>query len=70
VVTKGARADLMLVRGDPLRDLTTLSTPLGVMADGRWYPQQDLDARMEEVRVTYAAAAASERANSEGASAR
>ena len=58
VVARGARADLLLVAADPLRDLSTLSTPLGVMADGRWYPREDLAARMAEVRSAYAAAAA------------
>ena len=37
-VTAGQRADLLLVERNPLDDLTTLKTPLGVMARGRWYP--------------------------------
>ncbi len=37
-VTVGQRADLLLVERNPLEDLSTLRTPIGVMARGRWYP--------------------------------
>jgi len=33
----GKRADLILIADNPLRDISTLRTPLGVMAAGRWY---------------------------------
>jgi hypothetical protein len=36
-------ADLILVRENPLGNLTTLQEPLGVMAVGRWYPKDTLD---------------------------
>lgn len=39
----GKRADLILVRDNPLEDLATLREPLGVMAAGRWYPQEMLN---------------------------
>lgn len=61
VVTEGARADLLLVAADPLADLGTLAAPLGVMADGRWYPQADLEARKAAIRRAYAEAAATAR---------
>ncbi len=35
----GKKADLVLVRGNPLEDISTLREPLGVMAAGRWYSQ-------------------------------
>jgi imidazolonepropionase-like amidohydrolase len=57
VIAPGARADLILSRADPRADLTTLRRPLGVMADGRWYPEDDLAVRLEEVAQAYAAAA-------------
>jgi len=33
----GKRADLILIADNPLRDISTLKSPLGVMAAGRWY---------------------------------
>lgn len=57
IVAEGARADLLLVAGDPLADLATLISPLGVMADGRWYPRADLEARKQSVRDAYEDAA-------------
>jgi len=39
----GKRADLILVRENPLEDVTTIKEPLGVMAMGRWYPMDLLD---------------------------
>ncbi|MDH5832843.1 amidohydrolase family protein [Luteimonas kalidii] len=57
VVAEGARADLLLVADDPLADLSTLASPMGVMADGRWYPRADLEARRDKIRAAYAQAA-------------
>jgi imidazolonepropionase-like amidohydrolase len=39
----GKRADLILVRGNPLEDVANLRDPLGVMAAGRWYPEEMLE---------------------------
>jgi len=39
----GKRADLVLVKENPLEDIASLRTPLGVMAAGRWYPINVLD---------------------------
>jgi hypothetical protein len=50
-IRAGARADLILVDGDPLRDLATLKRPLGVMAGGRWLDRSRLDAMLEASRV-------------------
>jgi imidazolonepropionase-like amidohydrolase len=41
-IEAGKRADLILVRGNPLEDITTIRVPLGVMAAGRWYSQEAL----------------------------
>ena len=38
----GNRADLILVRDNPLEDITTIKEPLGVMAAGRWYSGESL----------------------------
>jgi hypothetical protein len=38
----GKRADLILVRENPLEDITIIKEPLGVMAAGRWYSGETL----------------------------
>jgi imidazolonepropionase-like amidohydrolase len=38
----GNRADLILVRGNPLEDIAVVREPLGVMAAGRWYSAEAL----------------------------
>jgi imidazolonepropionase-like amidohydrolase len=38
----GNRADLILVRGNPLEDIRVIREPLGVMAAGRWYSAEQL----------------------------
>jgi hypothetical protein len=41
-IEDGKRADLILVRDNPLEDITAIKEPLGVMAAGRWYSQEML----------------------------
>lgn len=48
-VTVGARADLLVLDADPLRDLETLRRPTGVVLRGRWLPRTELDAELERV---------------------
>ncbi len=48
-VRPGARADLILVSGDPLKDLKTLEKPEGVMVRGRWLTREDLEAEMSKL---------------------
>ncbi len=43
----GARADLILLQGDPLVDLTNLRRRAGVMLRGRWLPEETLVDMME-----------------------
>ncbi len=43
----GNRADLILVRANPLEDIITIKEPLGVMAAGRWYPGEQLSELIE-----------------------
>lgn len=56
IVAEGARADLLLVAGNPLDDLSVLQRPLGVMAGGRWHDAAALAALREGVARTYAIA--------------
>lgn len=53
VVAPGMRADLVLSAANPLDGLTTLRQPLGVMAGGRWYDRQQLDALLQGVARRY-----------------
>lgn len=49
----GKLADLLLVAGDPLEDLSTLRRPVGVMAAGRWIPRAEIDRRMETLARSF-----------------
>jgi imidazolonepropionase-like amidohydrolase len=55
-IAVGKRADLLLVAGNPLEDLSTLRRPLGVMVAGRWIPRAELDHRMEMLARSFARA--------------
>ena len=46
-IETGKRADLILVRGNPLEDVADIKEPLGVMAAGRWYPEESLKDMIE-----------------------
>jgi len=48
-VEKGKEADLILIRGNPLEDVSNIKNPLGVMAKGRWYPQPVLEKMLRDV---------------------
>ncbi|MDR6991017.1 amidohydrolase family protein [Luteimonas sp. 3794] len=50
----GRRADLVLLAGDPREDLSHVQAPLGVMARGRWWPREALDARLAEIAARHA----------------
>jgi hypothetical protein len=39
----GKRADLILIKGNPLEDVTNIKNILGVMAAGRWYSKEALE---------------------------
>lgn len=53
-VEVGRRADLLLLAGDPREDLSQAQSPLGVMARGRWWPREALDARLAEIADRHA----------------
>jgi hypothetical protein len=54
-ITVGARADLVLVDGDPLADLRALDHIAGVMVRGRWLAADELRALHDERVATYRA---------------
>lgn len=49
-VAEGKRADLLLLDGDPTRDLSCLRRPVGVMVRGRYLSRAELDAAVEALR--------------------
>lgn len=53
-VEVGRRADLVLLAGDPREDLSHAQVPQGVMARGRWWPREALDARLAEIAARHA----------------
>jgi imidazolonepropionase-like amidohydrolase len=50
IVAPGARADLLLLDGDPLQNVEYARRPAGVMARGRWYPRDSLVALVVRAR--------------------
>ncbi|MCG8461970.1 MAG: amidohydrolase family protein [Holophagales bacterium] len=43
----GKRADLILVGSNPLKDISTIHRPLGVMARGNWLSSEEIEHRLE-----------------------
>jgi imidazolonepropionase-like amidohydrolase len=52
-ITLGFRADLILTADNPLSVLSTLRSPLGVMANGRWRDAKELNGLLYNVRDSY-----------------
>lgn len=50
VVAAGARADLLLLEADPLKDIANASRIAGVVVGGRWLTRQELDRLRREAR--------------------
>jgi len=48
-IQPGTRADLVLLRGDPLRDIDNISLRAGVMVRGRWLDQPALQTMLEQL---------------------
>jgi imidazolonepropionase-like amidohydrolase len=48
-VEQGKRADLVLLEGDPLKDIRNTTKRSGVMLRGRWMPQAEIDAKLSQI---------------------
>ncbi|GAB2931341.1 amidohydrolase family protein [Rheinheimera gaetbuli] len=48
-VKAGQRADLLLLEGNPLQDLSVLYQPAGVMVRGQWLSRATLDSKLAEI---------------------
>ena len=53
LVAPGQRADLILVQGNPLEDISTVSSIGGAMVRGRWLTSAELEQAREEVAASY-----------------
>ena len=48
-IETGKRADLVLLDADPLADIRNTTRRAGVMLRGRWLPQAEIQARLDEI---------------------
>ena len=53
-IEKGKRADLILLEANPLDDIANVSKIAGVMVSGRWFPREEIDARLATIVARYA----------------
>lgn len=56
----GKKSDLLLVEGNPLKDVSAASKIIGVMMRGRWIARQEIDRRMRKIAEQSGARTASE----------
>ncbi len=49
----GKRADLILIEGDPLKDISNVARRAGVMVRGRWLPEVEIQKRLESIADSY-----------------
>ncbi len=52
-VAPGERADLILLTSNPLSDVGNIAKRAGVMVNGRWLPEADIQARLERIAAAY-----------------
>ena len=53
-VSVGKTADLVLVEGDPLKDVSNASRRAGVMTRGRWFPEEELRKMLDDMATSFA----------------
>lgn len=46
---RGASADILLTRDNPLEDLSALKDVQGVMVRGKWLSTEDINDRLKEI---------------------
>jgi imidazolonepropionase-like amidohydrolase len=49
VIESGRRADLILVNGNPLEDVSNISRRSGVMVRGRWLSEEEIQVRLQKI---------------------
>ena len=55
-IAAGRRADLILVEGNPLEDVSNINNRIGGMLPGKWYPQAELMSELENLAKRFRAA--------------
>jgi imidazolonepropionase-like amidohydrolase len=55
-IAPGRRADLILVEANPLEDVANAAKRAGVMLRGQWFPEAELQQKIEELAASYTAA--------------
>ncbi len=54
-IEAGKRADLILVEGNPLKDVGAIARRAGVMARGRWLPESEIRGKLDEIATSWRA---------------
>jgi imidazolonepropionase-like amidohydrolase len=54
-VSTGKRADLLLLDANPLQNIDNIQRRAGVMVNGRWLPESEIQARLEQIAARHAA---------------
>jgi imidazolonepropionase-like amidohydrolase len=52
-VEVGKAADLILVNGNPLKDVGNVANRAGVMLRGRWLPEEELARMLDAIAAGY-----------------
>lgn len=52
-IEEGMRADLILMEGNPLRNLDAIRTHSGVMVNGLWLSRERIDKKLSEIEAMY-----------------
>ena len=55
-IAPGQRADLVLLESDPTADLANFADRAGVMVNGRWISEAEIQAELEAIAARVAAA--------------
>ena len=53
VLAEGRRADLILLTANPLDDIGNVAARAGVMLRGRWFPEEDIQRRLQAMAQFY-----------------
>lgn len=48
-ISQGSRADLIRLNANPYEGIEAVFDQAGVMAAGRWYSRQEIDARLDQI---------------------
>jgi imidazolonepropionase-like amidohydrolase len=54
-VAAGQRADLVLLDANPLTDVRNFSRRAGVMVNGRWLPESEIQQRLSQIATQFGA---------------